>query len=124
MAVAGSTTLIEGAESSPGHDNNKFTVAHTWLLCGSLSFSIYVLYLFALLTGSMEPGSMLILPKRVRLIIRPIIGLVMLLLPLAHDRLRFIKTLSIFICLIAFSVMWEIATSTAWCENLQLWTER
>lgn len=118
VAVAGSTILTEGAESSRGHNinknsnnNNKFTVAHSWLLCGSLGFSVLILYIFANLAGSMEPAGTLILSKQMRIIMRPVIGLAMLLLPLAHDRLSFIKTLSIIMSLIIFCVMWECVTS-------------
>lgn len=116
VAVAGSTTLTQGAESPSGYkndtskSNDQFTVAHSWLLCGSLSFSIFILYLFALLTGSMDPGGILFFPKRIRLIMRPIIGIVMLLLPLAHHCLSFLETLSIIMALIIFCVMWESVT--------------
>lgn len=61
----------------------------------------------------------------VRLVRRPIVRLVMLLLPLAHDRLSFIKSLSIIVCLIAFCVMWEIATSLQCGVKIcEPWTER
>jgi hypothetical protein len=117
VAVADSTVLTEGAESSRGHNinnnsnNNNFTAAHSWILCGGLSFSVLILYIFANLAGSVELAGLLILPKQMRIIMRPVIGLAMLLLPLAHDRLSFIKTLSITMSLIIFCVMWECVTS-------------
>lgn len=115
VTVAGSTTLSEGAKSSLGHNgsngSDEFTMEHSWLSCGSLSLSVFMLYYFAQLAGSMETDGMLLFPKQVRLIMRPIIGLVLLFLPCAHDRLSFLTTLSIIMGLIIFCVMWEVATS-------------
>lgn len=115
VAVAGSTTLSEDTKSSLGHNgsnrSDQFTMEHSWLLCGSLSSSVFILYHFAQLAGSAEPDGMLLFPKQVRLIMRPIIGLILLFLPFAHDRLRFVETLSIIMSLIIYCVMWEVATS-------------
>lgn len=91
VAVAGSTTLSEGGNSALGNNgsnrSDQFTMEHSWLLCGSLSLSVFILYYFAQLAGSVEPDGRLVFPKQVRLIMRPIIGLVLLFLPFAHDRL-------------------------------------
>jgi hypothetical protein len=133
VAVAGSTTLSEGGNSALGHNgsnrSDQFTIEHSWLLCGSLSLSVFILYYFAQLAGSVEPDGRLVFPKQVRLVTRPTIALVLLFLPFAHDRLSFVKTLSIIMGLIIFCVhicvTWEVATSlqrgVKICEP---WTER
>ena len=115
VAVAGNTTLSEGGNSALGHNgsnrSDQFTMEHSWRLCGSLSLSVFILYYFAQLAGSVEPDGRLVFPKQVRLIMRPIIGLVLLFLPFAHDSLSFVKTLSIIMGLVIFCVTWEVATS-------------
>lgn len=125
VAVAGSTQLADAhTVGLRNHHWDRFTVTHSWLLCGSLCFSIYLLYLFAQLTGSKEPGDTLIVPKQIRLIMRPIIGFILVMLPLAHDSLGFTKTLSIIVGLIIFCVMWECLTSLqrGW-KIWEPWTE-
>jgi hypothetical protein len=93
--------------------NEKVTMARAWLLCGSLSLTIYILYILALLQVSQDPAGRLIFPKQLRLIMRPIIGLIFLMLPLIHGRyhLGFTAILSTITGLIIFCVIWESLTS-------------
>lgn len=59
----------------------------------------------------MEPGRELLFPKRIRRIMRPIIGIVMLFLPLTHYRLSHLKILPVIMGCVMFFVMWESVTN-------------
>lgn len=83
-----------------------FEDAERWLLCGGLGTGMICLYGFALLHGSKDERGTLIMDKPLRLIMRPITGIITVLIPLAHD-LNATKVLSIIMALFVFCVLWE-----------------
>ncbi|KAJ5486009.1 hypothetical protein N7530_000309 [Penicillium desertorum] len=81
-----------------------------WLLCGGLGAGIFFLYLFSLLhTSKDEPGT-LILAKPYRLIMRPVTGIIMVLVPLARH-LNTTSVLSVIMAFFVFCVIWETVGS-------------
>jgi hypothetical protein len=96
------TTSEEGTQ--PFDDGQR------WLLCASLGVGLFVLYAMALLYASNDGDCNLILPKQFRIIMRPVVGLILVLLPLAKS-LNLTETLSVIMALIVFCLIWENISS-------------
>ncbi|OBT67248.1 hypothetical protein VE03_02671 [Pseudogymnoascus sp. 23342-1-I1] len=81
-----------------------------WLLCGGLGIGIICLYVIAMLHRSDDPPGTLMLPKHLRLLLRPVIGIIIICLPLSPD-LGSTAFLSIIMALVVACVVWENVTS-------------
>jgi hypothetical protein len=113
VAAASAKVTTSGeasAEGGGGEGEESFSTGQRWLLCASLGVGMFCLYAIALLHTSKDTGCILMLPKPLRLMMRPIVGLILVLLPLAH-KLNLTETLSIIMALVVFCVIWENVTS-------------
>lgn len=111
VAAASAEITDSGDETGDeGEEKEGFTSGQRWLLCASLGVGLFCLYFMALLYQSHDGGCTLILPKPLRIIMRPIVGLILVLLPLA-TRLNLTETLSVIMALIVFCLIWENVTS-------------
>lgn len=120
-AASAKSTTSEEASADSGEET--FSTGQRWLLCASLGVGIFCLYAIALLHTSKDTGCILMLPKPLRLIMRPVVGLILVLLPLAH-KLNLTETLSIVMALIVFCVIWENVTSLQRGAKIwEAWTE-
>lgn len=120
-AASAKPTTSEEASADGGEET--FSTGQRWLLCASLGVGMFCLYAIALLHKSKDTGCILILPKPLRLIMRPVVGLILVLLPLAH-KLNLTETLSIIMALIVFCVIWENVTSLQRGAKIwESWTE-
>ncbi|KAJ6122052.1 hypothetical protein N7512_004517 [Penicillium capsulatum] len=103
--------LLAGGHVAAGSvAEREFEDAQRWLLCGGLGAGMICLYAFALLHASNDERGTLCFSKPLRLIMRPITGIITVLLPLAHH-LNATKILSIVMALFVFCVIWESITS-------------
>lgn len=107
---SGASTGEAGSHSS-STSPETFNDGQRWLLCASLGVGILCLYAMALLYSSSDGDNPLILPKHLRLIMRPIVGLILVLLPLAPRSLDLTETLSVITALIVFCLVWENVSS-------------
>ncbi|KAH8695201.1 bacterial low temperature requirement A protein-domain-containing protein [Talaromyces proteolyticus] len=114
----------KATDPATGEDaEHGFSAAQRWLLCASLGTGLFCLYIIALLHVSKDTGCALLLPKPFRLMMRPIVGLILILLPLAH-RLNLTETLSVIMALMVWIVIWENITSLQRGAKLwEPWTE-
>jgi hypothetical protein len=107
------TTTTGGSEkrstTSEGQ-TQPFDDGQRWLLCASLGVGLFVLYAMSLLYSSTDGDCQFILPKHFRIIMRPIVGLILVLLPLAKS-LNLTETLSVVMALVVFCLIWENVTS-------------
>lgn len=87
-----------------------FDDGQRWLLCASLGVGLFVLYTMALLYSSNDGDCQLLLPKHFRIIMRPVVGLILVLLPLAKS-LNLTETLSVIMALVVFCLIWENVSS-------------
>ncbi|KAJ8101951.1 bacterial low temperature requirement A protein-domain-containing protein [Lipomyces tetrasporus] len=110
--LAGGHVSAISAKSSELHDGEL------WLLCGGLGAGMILLYLIALLYKSEDEPGTLILPKSARLILRPVSGIIIICLPLAHD-LDSTSIVSIIMALSVLCVVWESVTSLV--RGAKLW---
>jgi hypothetical protein len=103
------TTSEKRATTSEG-ESQPFDDGQRWLLCASLGVGLFVLYAMALLYSSNDGDCQLILPKHFRIIMRPVVGLILVLLPLAKS-LNLTETLSVIMALVVFCLIWENVSS-------------
>ncbi|KAE8152450.1 bacterial low temperature requirement A protein-domain-containing protein [Aspergillus avenaceus] len=102
--------LASGHVAAASAAEDRFRDPERWLLCGSLGAGLYCLYALALLSEDKDAPGTLMLPKHLRMIMRPIIGLIIILLGLARD-LNITSIMSIIMALIVFCLIWENITS-------------
>ncbi|PLB43630.1 hypothetical protein P170DRAFT_393489 [Aspergillus steynii IBT 23096] len=102
--------LASGHVAAASAAEDRFGDAERWLLCGSLGTGMFCLYGLALLFESKDAPGTLILGKHFRVIMRPITGLIIVLLGLA-DSLDITAMMSILMALVAFCLIWENVTS-------------
>ncbi|EED19222.1 conserved hypothetical protein [Talaromyces stipitatus ATCC 10500] len=98
------------SENSSTEKSTHFNDGQHWLLCASLGIGLFCLYVMSLLYSTTDGDCKLILPKHFRIIMRPIVGLIIVLLPLAKS-LNLTETLSVIMALVAFCVIWENVSS-------------
>ncbi|CRG86311.1 8-amino-7-oxononanoate synthase [Talaromyces islandicus] len=127
VAAASAKPTTSEEEAASTHEDSGgeegFSTGQRWLLCASLGVGILCLYAISLLHISKDSNCTLILPKPLRLIMRPVVGIILVLLPLAH-RLNLTETLSIIMALIVFCVIWENVTSLQRGAKVwESWTE-
>ncbi|OKL63241.1 hypothetical protein UA08_01337 [Talaromyces atroroseus] len=105
-------SLLAGGHVSAASadEEESFTMGQRWLLCAGLGVGVFCLYIMALLYSSNDAGCTLMLPKKFRLIMRPAVGLILVLLPLAKS-LNLTETLSVIMALVVFCLIWENVTS-------------
>lgn len=104
-----SNSSSEKRATSEG-ETQPFDDGQRWLLCASLGVGVFVLYALALLYSSNDGDCQLLLPKHLRIIMRPVVGLILALLPLAKS-LNLTETLSVIMALIVFCLIWENVSS-------------
>lgn len=104
-----SSSSSEKRATSEGQ-SQPFDDGERWLLCASLGVGLFVLYAMALLYSSNDGDCQLLLPKHFRIIMRPVVGLILVLLPLAKS-LNLTETLSVIMALIVFCLIWENVSS-------------
>ncbi|KAJ5737090.1 uncharacterized protein N7483_002215 [Penicillium malachiteum] len=115
--------LAGGHVAAASVQEKEFEDAQRWLLCGGLGVGMICLYVFALLHGSNDERGALCVEKRYRLIMRPVTGIVTILLPHAHH-LDATAILSIIMVLFVFCVIWESVTSLkSGAHFWEPWTE-
>ncbi|KAJ6021181.1 hypothetical protein N7540_006685 [Penicillium herquei] len=115
--------LAGGHVAAASVQEKEFEDAQRWLLCGGLGVGMVCLYIFALLHGSNDERGALCVEKRYRLIMRPVTGIITILLPLAHH-LDATAILSIIMALFVFCVIWESVTSLkSGAHFWEPWTE-
>ncbi|KAJ5595397.1 uncharacterized protein N7459_001605 [Penicillium hispanicum] len=102
--------LAGGHVAAASVEEREFEDAQRWLLCGGLGVGMIYLWGFALLHGSRDEPGTLCLSKPLRLVMRPVTGVIMILIPLAHH-LGATAVLSIIMALFVFCVIWESVTS-------------
>ncbi|KAL5360096.1 bacterial low temperature requirement A protein-domain-containing protein [Aspergillus floccosus] len=102
--------LASGHVAAATTADNTLHHAERWLLCGSLGTGLFCLYALALLFEDKDAPGTLLLPKHLRIIVRPIIGLIIILLGL-REGLDLTSTLSIIMALIVFCLVWENISS-------------
>ncbi|KAF9248595.1 hypothetical protein DTO013E5_6377 [Penicillium roqueforti] len=102
--------LAGGHVAAQSVAEKEFEAPQRWLLCGGLGAGMIFLYVFALLHKSNDESGTLILDKPFRLIMRPAVGIITILLPLA-DHLNATDVLSIIMALFVFTLIWETITS-------------
>ena len=120
--------LAGGHVAAASVAEREFEDAQRWLLCGGLGAGMICLYIFALLHATNDEPGTLCLPKvshlsctfdrdnmlisiqPFRLIMRPVTGIITVLLPLAHH-LNATEILSIIMALFVLVVIWENITS-------------
>ncbi|BDD54885.1 hypothetical protein MPDQ_008069 [Monascus purpureus] len=102
--------LAGGHVAAASTKKSSLDTGERWLLCGSLGTGMFCLYGIALLHKSEDPPQLLVLDKQYRIIMRPIVGLIIVLIPFAH-RLNLTDFLSIIMSLIVFCLIWENVTS-------------
>ncbi|KAK9489784.1 bacterial low temperature requirement A protein-domain-containing protein [Lipomyces doorenjongii] len=90
--------------------SSELQVGQVWLLCGGIGAGLIILYLVALLHKSEDGSGTLLLPKPARLVFRPVSGIIIICLPLAHD-LGITSIVSIVMALSVLCVVWENITS-------------
>ncbi|KAA8647066.1 hypothetical protein EYZ11_008798 [Aspergillus tanneri] len=100
--------LASGHVAAASAAEDKFRHAERWLLCGSLGTGLYCLYGLALLFEDKDAPGTLMLPKHLRMIMRPITGLIIILLA---NNLDITSVLSIIMAMIVFCLFWENVTS-------------
>ncbi|CDM37866.1 Low temperature requirement A [Penicillium roqueforti FM164] len=106
----GTRLLAGGHVAAQSVAEKEFEAPQRWLLCGGLGAGMIFLYVFALLHKSNDESGTLILDKPFRLIMRPAVGIITILLPLA-DHLNATDVLSIIMALFVFTLIWETITS-------------
>ncbi|GAM39916.1 hypothetical protein TCE0_034r11852 [Talaromyces pinophilus] len=106
---SGSHSSEKRSTASSG-ETQPFDDGQHWLLCASLGVGLFVLYAMALLYSSSDGDCHFILPKHYRIIMRPVVGLILVLLPLAKS-LNLTETLSVIMALVVFCLIWENVTS-------------
>lgn len=109
-----STTTTDSSSSekratSEG-ETQPFDDGQRWLLCASLGVGLFVLYAMSLLYSSNDGDCHLLLPKHFRIIMRPVVGLILVFLPLAKS-LNLTETLSVIMALVVLCLIWENVTS-------------
>ncbi|KAJ5709742.1 hypothetical protein N7493_010033 [Penicillium malachiteum] len=115
--------LAGGHVAAASVQEKEFEDAQRWLLCGGLGVGMICLYVFALLHGSNDERGALCVEKRYRLVMRPVTGIITILLPLAHH-LDATAILSIIMALFVFCVIWESVTSLkSGAHFWEPWTE-
>ncbi|KAJ5166307.1 uncharacterized protein N7482_005088 [Penicillium canariense] len=102
--------LAGGHVAAASVAKKEFEDPQRWLLCAGLGTGMLCLYAFALMHGSKDERGTLLLDKPLRLIMRPVTGIIMVLLPLAHD-LGATSVLSIVMALFVFCTLWETIAS-------------
>ncbi|KAK6544218.1 hypothetical protein TWF694_000921 [Orbilia ellipsospora] len=103
LLAGGHAAALTSADEELGHPE-------VWLLCAGLGIGVICLWFIALLHKCEDAPGTLILPKGARLIFRPIIGIIIICIPLAHD-LSLTVIMSIIMSLFVFCVIWENLTS-------------
>ncbi|KAJ5147914.1 hypothetical protein N7476_000573 [Penicillium atrosanguineum] len=96
--------LAGGHVAAASVAEKDFEDAERWLLCGGLGTGMICLYGFALLHGTKDDRGTLIMDKHLRLIMRPITGIITILIPLAHH-LNATEVLSIIMALFVFCLL-------------------
>lgn len=114
-AASAKSSYDSNSSSGESHATSEegsqpFDDGQRWLLCASLGVGLFVLYAMALLYASNDGDCNLILPKQFRIIMRPVVGLILVLLPLAKS-LNLTETLSVIMALIVFCLIWENISS-------------
>uniref|UniRef100_A0A093VA24 Low temperature requirement protein A n=1 Tax=Talaromyces marneffei PM1 TaxID=1077442 RepID=A0A093VA24_TALMA len=104
------TTSEKRATTSSEDGSPSFDDGQRWLLCASLGVGLFMLYAMALLYSSNDGDCKLLLPKHFRIIMRPVVGLILVLLPLAKS-LNLTETLSVIMALVVFCLIWENVSS-------------
>ncbi|KFY02359.1 hypothetical protein V490_00550 [Pseudogymnoascus sp. VKM F-3557] len=102
--------LVGGHVAAASTKTDELEGAELWLLCGGLGIGIICLYVIAVLHRSDDPPGTLMLSKHIRLLFRPVIGIIIICLPLSPD-LGATALLSIIMALIVACVIWENVTS-------------
>lgn len=102
--------LASGHVAAASAAEDRFQDPERWLLCGSLGTGLYCLYGLALLYEDRDEPGTLMLSKHPRMIMRPITGLIIILLGLTKD-LDITSIMSIIMALIVFCLIWENVTS-------------
>ncbi|QDS76895.1 hypothetical protein FKW77_003991 [Venturia effusa] len=98
------------AISAKIHEEGEYHHPEIWLLCGGIGTGLICLWFLALLHKCSDASGTLLLPKHARVIFRPITGIIICCLPLAHD-LKITAILSVIMALLVFTVVWENVTS-------------
>ncbi|KAJ5813781.1 uncharacterized protein N7503_000531 [Penicillium pulvis] len=115
--------LAGGHVAAASVEEEDFEDAQRWLLCGGLGVGMLCLYAFALMHGSKDESGALCVEKPVRLIMRPITGIIVILLPLAHH-LGATSILSIIMALFVLCTVWESVSSLkSGAHFWEPWTE-
>ncbi|KAJ5339992.1 hypothetical protein N7452_006720 [Penicillium brevicompactum] len=102
--------LAGGHVAAQSVSEKEFEDPQRWLLCGGLGTGMLFLYIYALLHKSNDDPGTLVLDKPFRLIMRLAVGIITILLPLAHH-LDATSVLSIIMALFVFTLIWETVTS-------------
>ncbi|KKK22341.1 hypothetical protein P175DRAFT_0441139 [Aspergillus ochraceoroseus IBT 24754] len=110
--------LASGHVAATSTAEDRFEDPERWLLCGSLGAGMFCLYALASLFECNDQPCTLILGKHSRIIMRPIVGVILVLLGLAN-KLDITSVLSIVMALVVFCLIWENVTSLR--RDAQLW---
>ncbi|CAI7612174.1 unnamed protein product [Penicillium bialowiezense] len=102
--------LAGGHVAAQSVSEKEFEDPQRWLLCGGLGVGMLFLYIYALLHKSNDKPGALVLNKPFRLVMRLAVGIITILLPLAHH-LDATEVLSIIMALFVFTLIWETVTS-------------
>ncbi|KAJ5109982.1 hypothetical protein N7532_002627 [Penicillium argentinense] len=102
--------LVGGHVAAASVAEEDFENPQRWLLCEGLGVGMMCLYFFALIHSSQDERGCLVMPKHVRIIMRPITGLITILLPLAHH-LNATEILSVIMAMYVFVLVWETVGS-------------
>ncbi|KAF3399828.1 hypothetical protein F1880_008400 [Penicillium rolfsii] len=103
-------SLLAGGHVAAASVAEDFEDPQRWLLCGGLGLGMLCLYFFALIHGSQDERGTLLMTKHVRLIMRPITGIITILIPLAH-RLNATEILSMIMAIYVACLVWETVGS-------------
>ncbi|KAJ5376573.1 hypothetical protein N7509_013459 [Penicillium cosmopolitanum] len=102
--------LAGGHVAAASVAEEDFEDAQRWLLCEGLGVGMMCLYFFALIHACQDEPGTLLMTKHVRIIMRPITGLITILLPLAHH-LNATEILSIIMAMYVVCLVWETVGS-------------
>jgi len=103
-------SLLAGGHAASSATTKEFHHPEIWLLCAGLGTGLICLWVIACLNSCEDAPGTLILPKPARLVFRPIVAVIIICLPLAHD-LDITSVMSIIMALLVFCVVWENITS-------------
>ncbi|OJJ36984.1 hypothetical protein ASPWEDRAFT_67296 [Aspergillus wentii DTO 134E9] len=111
--------LAGGHVAALSAKEDQFGESERWLLCGSIGVGLFCLWGFGLLYADKDEPGTLMLNKHFRIIMRPIVGIVIICLPLADGEKEVTTTMSTMMALIVFCLIWENVTSLR--RDCQIW---